>query len=103
LLIKEGIDYGGMTFCNNNNFITSGFREVLTNNMNDDNIWLVIDNLCDYGTILSEGVSKYLNNKISLKKLISLLKEENTNLLSSINKNSVKLTNSIFWEKYQGT
>lgn len=98
--IKKQIDYGGMTFCNGHNFITSGFREVLTNNMDDDKVWLVIESLCEYGTYLSNNISEFINNKISIQKLGSSIKKDNTELLSIINNNSVKLTNRIFWEKY---
>lgn len=98
--MKNEIDYGGMTFCNGHNFITSGFREVLTDSMDDDKVWLSIESLCEYGTILSKGIYKLLNDEITIKKLGSSLKKENSNLLSIINNNSVKLTNRIFWEKY---
>lgn len=97
---KKQIDYGGMTFCNGYNFITSGFREVLINDINDDRIWLLIESLCEYGTILSKGIYELLDDKITTKKLGSSIKKENKELLSIINNNSVKLTNRIFWEKY---
>ncbi len=97
---KANIDYGGLMLCNQNNFVSSGFREFLTNNINDDSVWLVIDKLCQYGSIISENLSKHLANEISLKELKENINNNGLEYMELINKNSYRITNNMFWDKF---
>lgn len=97
---KRGIDFDGLMYCGGNNFVTSGFREVFANDMDEDVIWIVLEKLCEYGSLISENFSEYIENKMSLKELTINIKNDSYNCLNIINNNSVRLTNRIFWEKY---
>lgn len=97
---KRGVDFDGLMYCGENNFISSGFREVFANDMNEDIIWLVLEKLCEYGSLLSKNLTEYIENKMDLKELILQIKNNSSDCLNIINNNSVRLSNRIFWEKY---
>lgn len=97
---KRGIDFDGLMYCGGNNFITSGFREVTANDMNEDVIWLVLEQLCDYGNLISKYFTEYIENKKDLKELTFNIKNNSEKCLSILNNHSVRLSNRNFWEKY---
>lgn len=97
---KRGVDFDGLMYCGENNFITSGFREVIANDMDEDIIWLVLEQLCDYGSLISKHFTKYIENKIELKELTFKIKSDSKDCLTILNNNSVRLSNRNFWEKY---
>lgn len=98
----SSINYDGIALTNGSNFITSGFREISTGDINDDKIWLVSENLCKIGSLIRGYVMQYIKGDMNISELIESIKENHTYKLLSdeINDNSVKLTNSIFWKKY---
>ena len=98
----SSIDFDGIALTNGTNFITSGFMEILTGDINDDRIWLVTEDLCKMGSLIKGYLIQYIKGYMELPELIESIKENGTYKLLSeeIHDNSVKLTNSIFWKKY---
>lgn len=98
----SAIDFDGIALTNGSNFITSGFIEILTGDINDDRVWLVSENLCKIGSLIRGYVMQYIKGDMNMVELIESIKENHTYKLLSgeIHDNSVKLTNSIFWKKY---
>ncbi len=97
---KRGIDFDGLMYCGENNFITSGFREVNASDMDEDVIWLVLEKLCEYGSLISTNFSKYIENEMDLKELTFKIKNNSEDCLSILNSNSIRVSNREFWEKY---
>lgn len=88
-------NYEGITYCNQNNFINSGFIKIPHTNIQRDKAWLVIDNLYDIGSIIKSYLSNYLLNDIANeKKMFKELKKQTKRISNILNKNCI-IMNSI--------
>lgn len=91
------LDYEGIAF---NKFVTSNFREILTSDINDDKIWLVIEKLCQLGSLTKEGIVSFLNGEKDEFDAIGEIQSKTSAIQKEIKENSFLIKNSMFLDKH---
>lgn len=86
--------YEGITYCNQNNFINSGFIKIPCTNIHKDKAWLVIDNLYDMGSTIKSYLSNYMLNDSTNDKIMFKELKKQTKKISNILKKNCTITNT---------